>query len=106
MRWLLSWLLGTFADHGVKLGRLFVTYLVVVSVFAGLMFLAAGPTSSLDSIRDVYVLSITSFHGRGVQPPSLHLSDALATLTAAEAFFGLAIEGTFIAAVTRRVIGG
>lgn len=105
IHWLLSWLLGTFAGYGDRLGRLFVTYLVTVSVFAGLMFAVAGRPPSFDSIRDVYVLSITSFHGRGIQPPGLHLNDALATLTAIEAFFGLAIEGIFIAAFTRRVTG-
>ena len=104
-RWLFSWLLGTFAGYGDRLGRLFLTYLVVVSAFAGLMFLVAGRPPEFDSIRDVFVLSITSFHGRGIQPPGLHLNDALATLTAIEAFFGLAIEGIFIAAFTRRVTG-
>lgn len=104
-RWLLSWLLGTFAGYGDRLGRLFVTYLVTVTTFAALMFVFAGRPPSFDSIRDVFVLSITSFHGRGVQPPGLRLNDALATLTAIEAFFGLAIEGIFIAAFTRRVTG-
>ena len=104
-RWFFSWLLGTFAGYGDRLGRLFCTYLVVVSAFAGLMFLVAGRPPEFDSIRDVFVLSITSFHGRGIQPPGLHLNDALATLTAIEAFFGLAIEGIFIAAFTRRVTG-
>ena len=46
-----------------------------------------------------------SFHGRGVQPPGLTMTDTLATLTAVEAFFGLLIEGIFIAAFTRPVTG-
>jgi uncharacterized protein YjbI with pentapeptide repeats len=104
-RWLFSWLLGTFAGYGDYFGRLLLTYVIVVSAFAGLMFLASGRVVSFDSIRDVFVLSITSFHGRGNQPPGLHLTDALATLTAVEAFFGLLIEGIFIAAFTRRVTG-
>lgn len=104
-RWFFSWLLGAFAGYGDRLGRLFLTYLVTVSVFAVLMYAVAGRPPSFDSLRDVYVLSVTSFHGRGIQPPGLHLNDALATLTAVEAFFGLAIEGIFIAAFTRRVTG-
>ena len=104
-RWLFSWLLGTFAGYGDYFGRLLLTYMIVVSAFAGLMFLASGRVVSFDAIRDVFVLSVTSFHGRGVQPPGLHLNDGLATLTAVEAFFGLLIEGIFIAAFTRRVTG-
>lgn len=104
-RWLFSWLLGTFAGYGDYFGRLLLTYLLVVSAFAGAMFLAAGRIVSFDAIRDVFVLSITSFHGRGVQPPGLTMTDTLATLTAVEAFFGLLIEGIFIAAFTRRVTG-
>jgi uncharacterized protein YjbI with pentapeptide repeats len=104
-RWLFSWLLGTFAGYGDYFGRLLLTYLLVVSVFAGAMFLAANRAVTFDAIRDVFVLSITSFHGRGVQPPGLTMTDTLATLTAVEAFFGLLIEGIFIAAFTRRVTG-
>jgi hypothetical protein len=104
-RWLFSWLLGTFAGYGDYFGRLLLTYLLVVTAFAGAMFLATGRVVSFDAIRDVFVLSITSFHGRGVQPPGLTMTDTLATLTAVEAFFGLLIEGIFIAAFTRRVTG-
>jgi hypothetical protein len=96
--------------HTHRLDRLFLTYLVTVSAFAALMFAVAGRPASFDSIRDVFVLSITSFHGHGVQPPGLELKgaigDALATVTTIEAFFGLAREGLFIAAFTRRVTGG
>ncbi len=106
LQWLVSWLLGTLAGYGDRLGRLFLTYLVTVSAFAALMFVFAGRAPSMDSIRDVYVLSITSFNGRGIHPPGLRLTDALATLAAIEVFVGLAIEGIFIAAFTRRVTGG
>jgi hypothetical protein len=110
-RWLFSWLLGTFAGYGDRLGRLFATYAVVVGGFALAMLLAAVQVKanqplSPATLQDVLVLSVTSFHGRGVQPPGLHLDDALATLAGAEAVFGLLIEGLFIAAFTRRVTGG
>jgi pentapeptide repeat protein len=108
-RWLFSWVLGTFAGYDDYFGRLLVTYLLTVGAFAAAMFVVSGRAASPDTIRDVLVLSITSFHGRGVQPPGLPLAgvvgDALATLTAIEAFFGLFIEGIFIAAFTRQVTG-
>jgi hypothetical protein len=105
-RWFFSWLLGTFAGYGDYVGRLFLTYGVVVLAFAAAIFVFAGQTPSLNSIGDALILSVTSFHGRGVQPPGLHLNDALAALSGAEAVFGLLIEGLFIAAFTRRVTGG
>jgi hypothetical protein len=105
LRWLVSWMIGTFADYGDYIGRLFLTYAVVVLGFAAIMFAVASPTLTLDHIRDVLVLSVTSFHGRGVQPPGLTLTDTLATLAGAEAVFGLLIEGLFIAAFTCRVTG-
>jgi hypothetical protein len=108
-RWLFSWLLGTFAGYGDRLGRLFATYGITVSLFVLAMLgfaLQAGSHLSLDTLRDALVLSVTSFHGRGIQPPGLHLSDTLATLAGLEAVFGLLIEGLFIAAFTRRVTGG
>jgi hypothetical protein len=105
-RWLFSWLLGTFAGYGDYIGRLFVTYAAVIVAFALAMFALAGRFPSLDSIGDVLILSVTSFHGRGVQPPGLQLNDGLAALSGVEAVFGLLVEGLFIAAFTRRVTGG
>jgi len=100
LRWLFSWLLGTFAGYGDRLGRLFATYGVTAGLFALVMLVAtlqAGAALSLDTIRDTLVLSVTSFQGRGVQPPGLHLDDTLAVLAGLEAVFGLLIEGLFIA---------
>ncbi|HZC79993.1 MAG TPA: pentapeptide repeat-containing protein, partial [Ktedonobacterales bacterium] len=105
LRWLGSWGLGTFAGYGDYVGRLFLTYAVVVASFTLAMFVAGQQTLSPDHVRDALVLSVTSFHGRGLQPPGLPLSDAIATLAGAEAVFGLLIEGIFIAAFTRRVTG-
>lgn len=106
-----SWLIGAFAGYCNYLGRLFVNYAVVVLLVAGAMQFAAtqepqgGPVSK-ESARDTLVLSVTSFHSRGVQPPGLHLDDTLSTLAAADAVFGLLIEGLFIATFTRRATGG
>lgn len=108
-RWLFSWLLGTFAGYGDRLGRLFATYGTTVGLFAVAMLVVAlqsGAHLSLDTARDALVFSVTCFHGLGIQPPGLHLTDTLATLSGLEAIFGLLIEGLFIAAFTRRVTGG
>ncbi len=86
-------------------------YAVVVGSFALAMLLAAVQVKadqplSPATLQDVLALSVTSFPGRGVQPPGLYLDDTLATLAGAEAVFGLLIEGLFINAFTRRVTGG
>jgi hypothetical protein len=109
-RWMLSFILGVFSGYGDQLWRLFLTYASVVLGFAAAMLIFAVQVKenqpfSPATIQDVLVLSVTSFHGRGVQPPGLHVDDALATLAGAEAVFGLLIEGLFIAAFTRRVTG-
>ena len=53
-RWLISWLLGTFAGYGDRLGRLFATYGITVGSLALIMLGAtfqAGTAISLDTIR-------------------------------------------------------
>jgi hypothetical protein len=47
------------------------------------------------------VLSISSFHGRGLFPNGLRLGDPIAILAAVEAIIGLRIEITFIATFTQ-----
>lgn len=105
LRWLVSWALGTFAGYGDYISRLFLTYAGVILAFALAMFLAAHQPLSPGAVRDALVLSLTSFHGRGLQPPNMTITDALAVLAGIEAIFGLLIEGLFIAAFTRRVMG-
>ncbi len=102
--------MGAFSGYGDKLWRLFLTYAVVVVGFAVAMLIFAVQVKqnqpvSAGTIRDTLVLSITSFHGRGLLPPDLHLDDGVATLSGIEAICGLLIEGLFIAAFTRRVTG-
>jgi uncharacterized protein YjbI with pentapeptide repeats len=66
VHWIFSWLLGTFAGYGDYIGRLFVTYAAVIVAFAMAMFATSARVPSPDSIGDVLILSVTSFHGRGV----------------------------------------
>ncbi len=51
---------------------------------------------------EAVVLSISSFHGRGLFPTGLSLGDPVAILAAVEAIIGLLIEITFIATFTQR----
>jgi hypothetical protein len=107
--WLISWLLGTFAGYGDRVSRLFATYGVVITVFACLFWWGAHhafpPPTSLREAVDPFILSVTSFHGRGLQPHGLTQNDTVTALSGLEAVFGLLIEGLFIAAFTRRVTG-
>lgn len=61
----------------------------------------AGPLpAALDSLS----LSVSAFHGRGIQPSSGVREDML-WLAGLESVVGLMVEGLFIAALTRRVTG-
>jgi hypothetical protein len=51
---------------------------------------------------EAFVLSASSFHGRGLFPSALTLGDPIAILAAVEAIIGLLIEITFIATFTQR----
>ncbi len=110
VRWLGSWLLGTFAGYGDYIGRLFLTYATVIVAFALAFWWGAHHAfplpGSLREVVDPFVLSVTSFHGRGLQPHGLTQNDTVTALSGLEAVFGLLIEGLFIAAFTRRVTGG
>ncbi len=73
-RWMFSLLLGALAGYGDRLGRLALTYIGVVLVFAALFVavnhLALTPSTSLDSLS----LSVTAFHGRGLLASSDHIT--------------------------------
>jgi pentapeptide repeat protein len=110
-RWLVTSAFAIFAGYGVyHMWRLFITYAGIVIGFAVTFYLAAHtplrwPASGRE-VLDPLALSVTAFHGRGLQPAGLQLAgelmDALAII---EAVLGLLIEGLFIAAFTRRVTG-
>jgi uncharacterized protein YjbI with pentapeptide repeats len=100
--WLLSLVLGLVAGYGVyHVWRLAVTYAVIVGAFAGVYaFLGGHAITPLNAL----VLSLTSFHGRGLQP-SITASGPMSVCAAVEAVLGLLVEALFIAAFTRRVTG-
>ena len=105
-----SWLLDLISGYGYKPMRSVVTYLVVILSFAAAYFALTNfaltpflPShSSPLAWYEAIVLSISSFHGRGLFPSGLSLGDPVAILAAFEAIIGLLIEITFIATFTQR----
>ena len=105
-----SWLLDLISGYGYKPLRSIVTYLVVIASFAAAYFALTNFTltpflpshSSPLAWYEAIVLSISSFHGRGLFPSGLSLGDPVAILAAFEAIIGLLIEITFIATFTQR----
>jgi hypothetical protein len=105
-----SWLLDLVSGYGYKPMRSVWTYVAVILVFAAAYFAITNfgatpflPTQSTPLVwYEALVLSISSFHGRGLFPTGLSLGDPLAMFAAAEAIIGLLIEITFIATFTQR----
>jgi uncharacterized protein YjbI with pentapeptide repeats len=105
-----SWLLDRISGYGYRPSRSVVTYLLVILSFAAAYFaltnyaltpFLASHSSPL-AWYEAGVLSVSSFHGRGLFPTGLSLGDPVAILAAFEAIFGLLIEITFIATFTQR----
>jgi len=105
-----SWLLDDISGYGYKPVRSAITYLIVILSFAVAYFALTNfaltpflPShSSPLAWYEAIVLSISSFHGRGLFPSGLSLGDPIAILAACEAIIGLLIEITFIATFTQR----
>jgi uncharacterized protein YjbI with pentapeptide repeats len=98
-----SWLLDLISGYGYKPMRSFITYLLVVGVFAiAYYLLGTNVNPPLDPLSAA-VFSITSFHGRGFVPgENVMLNNPLTVFAAGEAIIGLLIEITFIATFTQR----
>ncbi len=104
-RLVFSRFLDLIAGYGYKPGRSLLAYVLVIVGFAityYLIGLAAGPQLSPVS---AFVLSMTSFHGRGFFPGGIRLDDPLTGVAAGEALAGLIIEVSFIATFTQRFFG-
>jgi uncharacterized protein YjbI with pentapeptide repeats len=105
-----SWVLDVISGYGYKPLRSVITYLLVILSFASAYFALTNfaltpflPShSSPLAWYEAIVLSISSFHGRGLFPSGLSLGDPVAILAALEAIIGLLIEITFIATFTQR----
>lgn len=104
LRWLMSCVVYGFIWVSAHLGWLLFLYAAFILSFA-LVYLGLGTQghTGLSSV-EALVLSLTSFHGRGLSPAT-GLDDAMRLVAGVEAVFGLLTEALFIAAFTRRVMG-
>jgi uncharacterized protein YjbI with pentapeptide repeats len=103
--WLISLTLSIVAGYGVyHVWRLFLTYLAVIATFAGLYYVFGQQDHPATTVINAVVLSLTSFHGRGLQPP-VQLTDTISIYAAIEAVLGLVVEALFIGSLTRRITG-
>jgi hypothetical protein len=100
-QYLFSLFLALQAGYGYKFVRSFITYTVVISVFAFIYFLLGAHLAWNEAI----VISMTAFHGKGFFPEQFKPGDPQAMVAAIEAFVGLLIEVTFIATLTQRLFG-
>jgi uncharacterized protein YjbI with pentapeptide repeats len=99
--YLFSLFLDLLAGYGYRPGRSVFWYLVIIIGFA-LTYYTFGHITPLEA----FILSLTSFHGRGFFPgTNLTLSDPRVILAAFEAVVGLLIEISFIATFTKRFFG-
>ena len=103
-RWLSSVALYAMIWLSTRMVWLIGAYFATVIVFAGLYLAVSMQAHTGMSVPDAFFLSVTSFHGRGLQPAS-HLTDTMRALAAAEAPVGLLLEAIFVAAFVRRVMG-
>jgi hypothetical protein len=100
-QYLFSLFLALLTGYGYKPLRSFITYMVVISLFAAIYFLLGSHLAWNEAI----VISMTAFHGRGFFPEQFHPGDPQALIAAIEAFVGLLIEVIFIATLTQRLFG-
>lgn len=104
-QYLFSLFLDMLAGYGYRPIRCFIAYLLVITTFATAYFMIGRTVGPHLSPISAWVLSMTSFHGRGFFPGGIGLDDPLTVLAALEAFVGLLIEVTFIATLTQRLFG-
>jgi uncharacterized protein YjbI with pentapeptide repeats len=110
--WFFSLLLAVTSGYGERPARLLTTYVTIVFTFALLFyslsyiagFSAAGFSAPNLTAYEALILSITSFHGRGLIPGNIAIGDPVSIIAAIEAVVGLFIELMFIAVFTRRFI--
>ena len=103
-----SWVLDVTSGYGESLRSIGATYAIVVLAFTIAYWLATHfleTKLSALSLDEAFILSVTSFHGRGFFPSYLTLGDWVARFGAAEALIGLFIEILLIATFTRRFLG-
>lgn len=118
--YLISWLLNQLAGYGYAWWRTAVLYAATVAGFtliyfsqsSKLEFSALSPTTGKPTavrgwgaLWGAFILSVTSFHGRGFFPGTLPPNNVAAVAAALEAVVGFVLEVSFIATFTRRFFG-
>jgi hypothetical protein len=96
-----SLFLDLLSGYGYRVGRCFIAYALVITVFATIYYQLGTHLAWNEAI----VISMTAFHGRGFFPEQFKPGDPQAMVAAIEAFVGLLIEVTFIATLTQRLFG-
>ncbi len=95
-----SWFLDILAGYGYKPGRSLFIYILMITGFAACYYLIGQL-----ALREAFIFSVTSFHGRGFFPGPLTPGSPITGLAAVEAVLGLFIEISFIATFTQRFFG-
>jgi hypothetical protein len=103
--YLFSSFLDVLAGYGYRPARTLLAYLLTITCFA-LAYYALGQLEGPPiSLLVAAVMSIVSFHGRGLFPGGFAPTIPMAVLGACEAIIGLTIEISFIATFTQRYFG-
>jgi uncharacterized protein YjbI with pentapeptide repeats len=100
--YLLTWPLDLFAGYGYKPMRALLTYLLVVIGFMLLYAVAGTAQASHLSWSQLFIVSMTAFHGGAFLPNQFAMDSPQAPISAIEAFVGLLIEVSLIAAFAQR----
>jgi hypothetical protein len=103
--WLGSASLALLAGYGYRMWRIFVAYVLIVSLCAIAYFVLGMRYEPHLTLLEALLTSITAFHGRVFSEPFLHPGAPQLWVTAFEAVMGLVVEGVFIAMLTQKFFG-
>lgn len=104
-KWLGSAILALLAGYGYRIWRIFMAYLLIVSLCAAAYFVLGMHYEPHLTLLEALLTSITAFHGRVFSEPFLQPGEPQLWVTAFEAVAGLVIEGVFIAMLTQKFFG-
>lgn len=104
-KWLGSAMLALLAGYGYRIWRIFIAYLLIVSICAGAYFILGIYYEPHLSLLEAVLTSITAFHGRVFSEPFIQPGSPQLWVTAFEAVAGLVVEGVFIAMLTQKFFG-
>jgi len=120
--WIGSWLIWLVSGYGYRLGHSLALYVGTIVLFWLIYHSLSYPLTTTTyalvhnvvtphvrvveaylTWRQAFIMSVTSFHGRGFFPSEITGSIGHGMWAAGEAFIGLLIEATLIATFTQRV---